>query len=152
MVASYGVRWGTKSIFRFNFVALETLLCFENCSSAHCMLSSWRRFHVFESSHQWFHRTVFFGAPLTFRRGIAMGLCRRCVIYFYVFVSSGLPFDCATYLGRYWMYGDIHCTDFTCISYTFPFLLVTLLLCYLVTLLLYVTVLLCPLLTLSSYF
>ena len=54
-----------------------------------------------------------------------------------VFVSSGLPFDCATYLGRYLMYRDIHCTDFTFITYTFPFLLGTLLLCYLVTLLLY---------------
>ena len=38
-------------------------------------------------------------------------------------------------LGRYLMYGDIYCTDFTCISYTFPFLLCTLLLCYPVTLL-----------------
>ena len=56
--------------------------------------------------------------------------------HFYVFVSSGLPFvDCATYLGRYLMYGNIYCTDFTCISYTFPFLLGTLLLCYPVTLL-----------------
>ena len=36
-----------------------------------CLLSSWRRFHVFESSHPSFHRTVFFGAPL----------CRRCVIF-----------------------------------------------------------------------
>ena len=38
-------------------------------------------------------------------------------------------------LGRYLMYGDIYCTDFTCISYAFPFLLCTLLLCYPVTLL-----------------
>ena len=73
----------------------------------------------------------------------------------YVFVSSGLPFvDCGTYLGRYLMHGDIYCTDFTCISYTFPFLLGTLLLCYPVTLLLcyLVTLLLChpvTLLTLS---
>ena len=53
----------------------------------------------------------------------------------YVFVSSGLPFvDCATYLSRYLIYGEIYCTDFTCISYTFPLLLVTLLLCYPVTL------------------
>ena len=29
-------------------------------SSSHCLLSSWRRFHVFESSHPSFHRTVFF--------------------------------------------------------------------------------------------
>ena len=56
--------------------------------------------------------------------------------HFYDFVSSGLPFvDRATYLGRYLMYRDIYCTDFTCISYTLPFLLGTLLLCYPVTLL-----------------
>ena len=69
--------------------------------------------------------------------------------HFYVFVSSGMPFvDCATYLGRYLMYGDIHCTDFPCISYTFPFLLDTLLLCYPVT---FVTLLPCYLVTLSPY-
>ena len=67
--------------------------------------------------------------------------------HFYVFVSSGLPLDCATYLGRYLMYGDIHCTDFTCISWPSLFCLVhslcypvTLLLCYLVTLLPYCSV------------
>ena len=27
-----------------DFVALETLLCFENCSSSNCLLTSWRRF------------------------------------------------------------------------------------------------------------
>ena len=64
-----------------DFVALQTLLRFENCSSSHCLLSSWRRFHVFESSHPSFHRTVFFGAPLAFLRGVALGLCRRCVIF-----------------------------------------------------------------------
>ena len=45
-----------------DFVALETLrlrkLFFES------LLSSWRRFHVFESSHPSFRRTVFLGAPL----------------------------------------------------------------------------------------
>ena len=82
-----------------DFVALETLLRFENCSSSHCLLSSWRRFHVFESSHPSFYRTGFFGAPLAFLRGVAMGLCRRCVIS--VFVSSGLSFvHSPTYLGR----------------------------------------------------
>ena len=45
-----------------DFVALETLLRLENCSSSHCLLSSWRQFHVFESSHPSFHRTVFFEA------------------------------------------------------------------------------------------
>ena len=29
-----------------DFVPLETLLLFENYSSSHCLLSSWRRFHV----------------------------------------------------------------------------------------------------------
>ena len=54
-------------------------------SSSHCLLSSWRRFHVFESSHPSFHRTVFF----------AVSSLRHS----YVFVSSALPFvDCATYL------------------------------------------------------
>ena len=58
--------------------------------------------------------------------------------HFYVFVSSGLPFvDCPTYLGRYLMYGDIYCT-------------VTLLPCYLFTLLPYCSVplLFCPFVTL----
>ena len=56
--------------------------------------------------------------------------------HFYVFVWSGLPFvNCATYLNRYLIYRHIYCTDFTCTIYTFPFLLGTLLLCYLVTLL-----------------
>ena len=64
-----------------DFVALETLLRFENCSLSHCLLSSWRRFHVFDSSHPLFHRTVFFEAPQAFLRGVAMGLCRRCVIF-----------------------------------------------------------------------
>ena len=39
---------------------------------------------------------------------------------------------------------NIYCTDFTCISYTFPFLLGTLLLCYPVTLLPYYLVTLLP--------
>ena len=84
-----------------DFVALETLLRFENCSSSNCLLSLWRRFHVFESPYPSFHRTVFFGAPLAFLHGVAMGLCPRCEswLHFYVFVSSDLPFvDCATYL------------------------------------------------------
>ena len=75
-----------------DFVALETLLRFENCSSSHCLLSSWRRFLVVESTHPSFHRTVFFGAPLAFLRGVAMGLCRRCIIFMSscrrVFLSS----------------------------------------------------------------
>ena len=61
--AAYGVRSGTKSIFRFRGLG-NTSSLFENCSSSNCLLSSWRRFHVFESSHPSFHRTVFFGAPL----------------------------------------------------------------------------------------
>ena len=48
-------------------------------SSSHCLLSSWRRFHVFESSHPSFHRTVFFGPPLCRRCVIFMSSCRRVV-------------------------------------------------------------------------
>ena len=51
--------------------------------------------------------------------------------------------------GRYLMYGDIYCTDFTYISYTFHFFLGTLLLCYLVNL--SVTLLPCTLLLLPCY-
>ena len=52
------------------FMAPQTLLCFENVSSVYCLLSSWRRFHVFESwsAPRSFHRTVFFGAPQAFLR------------------------------------------------------------------------------------
>ena len=112
-----------------DFVALKTLIRFENGSSSHCPLSSWRRFHVFKSSHLSFLRgTVGFSS---WRHYGLMSSLR----HFYVFVSSGLPFvDWAKYLGRYLMYGDIYCTKFTCIRYTVPFLLGTLLLCYLVTL------------------
>ena len=59
-----------------DFVALETLLRFENCSSSHCLLSSWRRFHVFESSHPSFHRTVFFKSAVVF---VASVPCPRVV-------------------------------------------------------------------------
>ena len=48
-------------------------------------------------------------------------------------VTSGRR-DVDPHLNRYLIYRDIYCTDFTCIIYTFPFLLGTLLLCYLVTL------------------
>ena len=83
-----------------DFLALETLLRFENYSSSHCLLSS----------------------------------CRQ------VFLSS------TALQGRNLMYGDIHCIDFTCISYTFPFLLGTpcYLLCYPVTLLPCYSVILLP--------
>ena len=72
------------------------------------------------------------GGFSSWRRSWLMSLLR----HFYVFVWSGLPFvNGATYLNRYLIYRDIYCTDLTCIIYTFPFLLGTLLLCYLVTLL-----------------
>ena len=65
-----------------DFMALETLLRFQKCSSSHCLLSSWRRFHVFESSHPSFHRTVFFGTPLAFLCGVA--------VWAYVVIASFL--------------------------------------------------------------
>ena len=50
------------------FMAPQTLLRFENFPSFYCLLSSWCRFHVFESwrAPRLFHRTVLFGAPLAF--------------------------------------------------------------------------------------
>ena len=87
-----------------DFQALETLLRFENCSLSHCLLASWRRFHVFESSHPSFHRTVFLRAPLAFLRGVAIGLCRRCVIFMSscrrVFLSSTALHTCSRLQGR----------------------------------------------------
>ena len=137
-----------------DFVALETLLRFENCSSSHCLLSSWRRFHVFESSHPSFHRTVFFGAPLAFLRGFAMGLCRRCVIFMSscrrVFLSSTALH---TWAGN-WCMGT-HFVLLLCYPVTLlPFYSVTLLLCPLVILSLCypVTLFPCSLVTLLSVF
>ena len=61
------------------FMAPQTLLRFENCSSSYCLLSSWRRFDVFESSCPSFHRTVFFGAPLAFLRVVKFFF--RCILF-----------------------------------------------------------------------
>ena len=149
-----------------DFVALETLLRFENCSSSHCLLSSWHRFHVFESWHPSFHRTVFFGhrwlffvASLWAYVVVASFLCLRVVassfrLYFHKFYLPSfawylvalLPCYLVTLLSCYLVtmlpcYSVIlslyySCNDSTYISYTFPFFLGTLLLCYLVTLLL----------------
>ena len=50
-------------------MAPQTLLRFENCSSSYCLLSSWRRFHVFESSFPSFVSSYcFLRAPLAFLR------------------------------------------------------------------------------------
>ena len=124
---------GTKSILRFrclgNTSSLRKLF-FESLSvvfvaSVPCL----RVVASLVSSYCFLRGTAGFSS---WRRYGLMSSLR----HFYVFVSSGLPFvDCATYLGRYLMHGDIYCTDFTCISYTFPFLLGTLLLCYPVILL-----------------
>ena len=140
----YGVRSGTKSILRFrglgNTSSLRKLF-FESLSVVFvawvpCLRS--RRIPcfivLFSSGHRW----LFFVALLWAYVVVASFLCLRVV------GSS------CTYLGRYLMYGDIYCTDFTFISYTFPFLLGTLLPCNLVTLLpcYSVTLLLCYLVTL----
>ena len=121
-----------------DFVALETLLRFENCSSSHCLLSSWRRFHVFESSHPSFYRTVFFGAPLAFLRGVAMGLCRRCVIFMSSCPRTLLPCHLATLLPCY-LVTLLPCYPVTLLPcypvILLPCYLVTLLPCYPVTLL-----------------
>ena len=129
-------------------MALETLLRFENCSSSHCLLSSWRRFHVFESSHPSFHRTVFFGAPLAFLRGVAMGLCPCYVIFM---SSCGRAFLSLTALHTWtgtWYIGtyivptllaqfipSLFCLVPCCYVTLLPCYLVILLPCYPVTLL-----------------
>ena len=133
MAYAYGVRSRTKSILGFrglvNTSSLRKLF-FESLSVV--FVASVPRLPVvasLDSSYCFIRGTTGFSS---WRRYGLMSSLRHS----YVFVSSGLPFvDCATYLGRYLMYGEIYCTDFTCISYTFPFLLSTLLLCYPVTLL-----------------
>ena len=51
------------------FMAPQRLLRFENCSSSYCLLSSWRRFYVFESSFPSFVSSYcFLRAPLAFLR------------------------------------------------------------------------------------
>ena len=142
MAYAYGVRSRTKSILGFrglvNTSSLRKLF-FESLSvvfvaSVPCLpvVAS------LDSSYSFIQGTAGFSS--WGRYGLMSSLPHS-----YVFVSSGLPFvDCATYLGRYLMYGEIYCTDFICISYTFPFLLGTLLLCYLVTLLHCYTVTLLP--------
>jgi len=93
----------------------QTLLPFENSSSSYCLLSSRGRFHVFESSHPSFHRTLFFeslsnvfvasvpclrvAASIVSSYRTLRGTAVSSLRHFYVFVSSALPFvDCATYL------------------------------------------------------
>ena len=100
---------GTKSILRKHFFASKIVLrvivcCLRGVGSMSSSRPIPRFIVLFSSGHRW----LFFVAW-------RMSSLRN----FYVFVSSGMPFvDCATYLGRYLMYGDIHCTDFPCISYT----------------------------------
>ena len=93
-----------------DFVALETLLRFENCSSSHCLLSSWRRIPrfivVFSSGHRW----LFFVASL----------------WAYVIVAS---FLCLRVVGSSFRLRYIHCTDFTYLVTLLPYCSVPLLLC-----------------------
>ena len=77
-----------------NFVVLETLLRFENCSSSHCLLSSCRCIP---------HFIVLFslGQSWLLVRGVAMGLCRRCVIFMSSCPRTLLPCHLATLLPCY---------------------------------------------------
>ena len=132
-----------------DFVALETLLRFENCSSSHCLL-------YFVASIPYLRVVASFVSSYCFLRGTTGFSSWRSygpmssLRHFYAFVSTGLPFvDCASYLGRYFMYKDIYCTDFTCkvipsLFCLVPCCSVTLLLRYLVTLLLCYLVTLLP--------
>ena len=138
----YGVRSGTKSILTFrglgNTSSLRKLF-FESLSVV--FVASVPFLRVVASLVSSY---CFFGGTAGFSSWRLYGLMSS-LRHLYVFVPSGLPFvDCATYLGRYLMYGDIHCTDVTCtLLLCYPVTLVTPLPCYLVTLLLY------PLVTLS---
>ena len=124
-----------------NFVVLKTLLRFENCSSSHCLLSSWSRFNVFVSSHPSFHRTVFFGATVAFSSWRRYGLMSS-LRHFHVFVSSYLvtlsPCYPVTLLPCY-LVTLLPCYPVTLLSSypvtLLPFYPVTLLPCYPVTLL-----------------
>ena len=114
-----------------NFVVLETLLSFENCSSSHCLLSSCRRIPhfivLFSSGQRWL-----------LVRGVAMGLCRRCVIFMSSCPRTLLPCHLATLLPCYPV-ALLPCYPFTLLScypvILLPCSLVTLLPCYLFTLL-----------------
>ena len=114
-----------------NFVVLETLLSFENCSSRHCLLSSCRRIPhfivLFSSGQRWL-----------LVRGVAMGLCRRCVIFMSSCPRTLLPCHLATLLPCYPV-ALLPCYPFTLLScypvILLPCSLVTLLPCYLFTLL-----------------
>ena len=127
--SAYGVRSRTKSILRFrglgNTSSLRKLF-FESLSvvfvaSVPCL----RVVASLVSSYCFLRGTAGFSS---WRRYGLMSSLR----HFYVFVSSGLPFvDWATYLGRYLIWGDIYCTNFTRIRFTVSFLLGTL---YIVTL------------------
>ena len=134
MAYAYGVRSRTKSILGFrglvNTSSLRKLF-FESLSVVFAAsVSCLPVVASLMSSYCFIRGTAGFSS---WRRYGLMSSLR----HFYVFVSSGLPFvDCSTYLGRYLMYGEIYCTNFTCTSYTFPLLLATLLLCCPVTLLL----------------
>ena len=80
---------------------------------------------LFSSGHCW----LFFVASLWAYVVVAPFLCLRVI---------GSSFRRLCYILEQVLdinYRDIYCTNFTCISYAFPFLLGTLLLCYLVTLL-----------------
>ena len=136
----YGVRSGTKSILTFralgNTSSLRKLF-FEPLSVV--FVASIPFLRVVASLVSSY---CFFGGTAAFSSWRLYGLMSS-LRHLYVFVPSGLPFvDCATYLGRYLMYGDIHSVP-TLLAPCYSVTLLPLLLRYLVTLLLY------PLVTLS---
>ena len=143
----YGVRSGTKSILTFralgNTSSLRKLF-FEPLSVV--FVASIPFLRVVASLVSSY---CFFGGTAGFSSWRLYGLMSS-LRHLYVFVPSGLPFvDCATYLGRYLMYGDIHSVP-TLLAPCYSVTLLPLLLRYLVTLLLYplVTLSLCPSVTL----
>ena len=110
--------WPWKLFFASRTVLRVIVCCIRGVGSMSSSCCIPRFIILFSLGHRW----LFFVASL----------------WPYVFVAS---FLCLRVIGsssrqlRYILEQVIYCTDFTCISYTFPFLLDTLLPCYPVTLL-----------------
>ena len=127
--SAYGVRSRTKSILRFRGLGntsslrnwFNESLSVVFVASIPCLkvVASLVSPYCFFSGHRW----LFFVASLWAYVVVASFLCLRVIRSPFV--------DWATYLGRYLIWGDIYCTNFTRIRFTVSFLLGTL---YIVTL------------------
>ena len=92
-------------------MALETLLHFENCSSNYLVIVNYLRSVGSISSSRrvlrWYHRIVFFGAPLAFLRQ-SLSTVVTSLRRFHGFVSSVFPF-----VNYYYIFLKL-CISFNC--------------------------------------